>query len=359
MDKEVQTLQKLTAPLLEWYDTYRRDLPWRQEVSAYGTWISEIMLQQTRVRAVIPYFQRFMAAFPTVKALAAADTEQLLKLWEGLGYYSRARNLQKAARIVAERYGGRMPDTYDELIALPGIGDYTAGAILSISYGQRVPAVDGNVLRIAARITGSRMDVLDGGNRKVFRRWVEQAMPAERTGEYNQALMDLGATVCLSGGEPLCPSCPAGEICQARRQGCQRQLPVRKKKKDKRVEHLTVFVLLRGGAVALRQRPERGLLAQLWEYPHVPGTLDETAAARQMEQWSMTPHRWIKQLTARHEFTHIRWEMTGYVIEAEGSGAPDWLWADGQTRRRYAVPSAFDKFTREVEPVLIGDKHDL
>ena len=359
MDREVWILQKLTSPLLAWYDAHRRDLPWRREGNAYGTWVSEIMLQQTRVSTVIPYYQRFMASFPTVEALAAADTQQLLKLWEGLGYYSRARNLQKAAQMVAERYGGRMPDRYDDLIALPGIGDYTAGAILSIAYGQPVPAVDGNVLRVAARITGSRMDVLDGGNRKVFRRWMEQAMPARRAGEYNQALMDLGAAVCLSGGEPLCSSCPAGAICRARQQGSQRELPVRAKKKEKRIEHLTVFVLLRGGAVALRQRPDSGLLAQLWEYPHVPGTLDEPAAARQMAQWGVTPHRWIKQLTASHAFTHIRWEMTGYVIEAEGSGEADWLWADAQMRRRYAVPSAFEKFTREVGSMPAGETYDL
>ena len=349
MDREVQILKKLSAPLLRWYDENRRILPWRQEVSAYGTWISEIMLQQTRVAAVIPYYTRFMDAFPTAEALAAAETERLFKLWEGLGYYSRARNLQKAARIVTEQYGGRLPDTYEALLALPGIGDYTAGAILSIAYGQRVPAVDGNVLRVAARITGSHMDVLDGKNKKIFRRWMEQSMPKERPGEYNQALMDLGATVCLSGGEPLCAACPAGEFCRARQQECQRQLPVREKKKDKRVEQLTVFVLLRGGAAALRRRPESGLLAQLWEYPHVPGALDETAAARQLGDWGMTPHRWIKRLTARHEFTHIRWEMTGYVIEASGAGAPDWIWADAAARRQYAVPSAFEKFTREID----------
>ena len=351
MDREVQILKKLAAPLLAWYDDNRRVLPWRQEVSAYGTWVSEIMLQQTRVAAVIPYFRRFMETFPTVEALAAADTEQLYKLWEGLGYYSRARNLQRAARIVAEEYGGRMPDTYEALMSLPGIGDYTAGAVLSIACGQRVPAVDGNVLRVAARITGSRMDVLDGGNRKLFRRWMAQAMPEERPGEYNQALMDLGAAVCLSGGEPLCAACPAGDFCQARRQGCQRQLPVRLAKKEKRVERLTVFVLLSHGAVALRQRPESGLLAQLWEYPHVPGTLDEAAAARQLREWDITPHRWVKQLAARHVFTHIRWEMTGYVIEAEGAGAPDWIWADEAARRRYAIPSAFEKFTREIEDI--------
>ena len=183
---EEQILKQLAQPLLAWYDIHRRILPWREEVSPYRTWVSEIMLQQTRVAAVLPYFQRFMEAFPTVEALAQADTERLMKLWEGLGYYSRARNLQKAARILTEQYGGRFPETYRELTALPGIGDYTAGAILSIAFGQAVPAVDGNVLRLAARITGSRLDVLDAKNRKIFRSWMAAAMSQERPGAYNQ-----------------------------------------------------------------------------------------------------------------------------------------------------------------------------
>ena len=203
MAQETGILTRLSAPLLRWYDENRRVLPWREEVSAYRTWVSEIMLQQTRVAAVLPYFERFMAAFPDVAALAAADPDRLMKLWEGLGYYSRARNLQKAAKIVTEQYGGQFPRTYDGLCALPGIGDYTAGAILSIAFGQAVPAVDGNVLRVAARITGSGLDILDAKNRRTFRAWMAAAMSRERPGEYNQALMDLGATVCTPGGEPL------------------------------------------------------------------------------------------------------------------------------------------------------------
>ena len=247
---EEQILKQLAQPLLAWYDIHRRILPWREEVSPYRTWVSEIMLQQTRVAAVLPYFQRFMEAFPTVEALAQADTERLMKLWEGLGYYSRARNLQKAARILTEQYGGRFPETYRELTALPGIGDYTAGAILSIAFGQAVPAVDGNVLRLAARITGSRLDVLDAKNRKIFRSWMAAAMSQERPGAYNQALMDLGATVCLPSGAPLCGDCPAGDFCIARQEGCQARLPVRSPKREKRTEHLTVFLLRRGTAAA-------------------------------------------------------------------------------------------------------------
>jgi len=347
MDQQAEQLKKLAAPLLAWYDDNRRILPWREEVSAYRTWVSEIMLQQTRVAAVLPYFDRFMAAFPTVESLAAADTERLMKLWEGLGYYSRARNLQKAAQIVTEQYGGTFPDIYEKLTALPGIGDYTAGAILSIAFGQRIPAVDGNVLRLAARITGCDADVLDAGNRKMFRGWMAEAMPADRPGAYNQALMDLGAMVCQPGGEPLCDRCPAATFCRARQGGRQRELPVRIRKKEKRVEQLTVFLLRRGGQTALRQRPDTGLLAGLWEYPNVPGALDETAAARQLADWGFTPHRWVKKLEAKHEFTHIRWEMTDYVLEVDGDGPAGWVWADEAERKRKAVPSAFERLTRE------------
>lgn len=269
MAQETEILTRLSAPLLRWYDENRRVLPWREEVSAYRTWVSEIMLQQTRVAAVLPYFERFMAAFPDVAALAAAEPDRLMKLWEGLGYYSRARNLQKAAKIVTEQYGGQFPRTYDGLCALPGIGDYTAGAILSIAFGQAVPAVDGNVLRVAARITGSGFDILDAKNRRTFRAWMAAAMSRERPGEYNQALMDLGATVCTPGGEPLCDACPARDFCRAHQTGRERQLPVRAPKKARRREEKTVFLLVRECCAALRRRPEEGLLAGLWEYPHV------------------------------------------------------------------------------------------
>ena len=343
-----EKLNELAAPLLKWYDAHRRPLPWREKISPYRTWVSEIMLQQTRVSAVIPYFQRFMEAFPTVQALADADMEELMKLWEGLGYYSRARNLQKAAQVIVSQYGGVFPNTYEALTALPGIGDYTAGAILSIAFSQRVPALDGNVLRLASRITGSRLDVLDGKNRRVFRAAMAEAMPPERCGAYNQALMDLGAMVCLPNGEPLCEECPAKEFCQARKENCQRELPVRQKKKEKRVEQKTVFLLLRGDEVALRQRADAGLLAGLWEYPHVEGHLDEADAAVQLKEWGIVPHRWLKKISFKHEFTHIRWEMLGYVLQVQGDGSAHWIWADSKLRRQRAVPSAFEKLTREI-----------
>ena len=215
--------------------------------------------------------------------------------------------------------------------------------------GQAVPAVDGNVLRLAARITGSRLDVLDAKNRKIFRSWMAAAMSQERPGAYNQALMDLGATVCLPSGAPLCGDCPAGDFCIARQEGCQARLPVRSPKREKRTEHLTVFLLRRGAAAALRQRPDTGLLAGLWEYPHVPGALTEVEAARQLQMWGVNPTKWTKKLSARHIFTHVRWEMTGYVVEVDGLGPGDSLWAEAQQRERLAIPSAFEKFTAELK----------
>ena len=227
MDEMENRLARLPGALLPWYRENRRVLPWREEVSAYRTWVSEIMLQQTRVAAVIPYFQRFMAAYPTVEDLAACDEGELMRLWAGLGYYSRARNLRRAARVIAEEYGGAFPRTYEELMALPGVGDYTAGAILSIAFGEPVPAVDGNVLRVAARVGGCELDILDPRNRRQFRRRMEAVMPRQEPGAFNQALMDLGAGICLPGGAPLCDTCPAADFCAAREQGRQRELPAR------------------------------------------------------------------------------------------------------------------------------------
>ena len=339
-------MENFSRPLVDWYKKEARPLPWREEPTPYRVWVSEIMLQQTRIEAAREYFNRFTRAFPTVEALAAAELDDVLKLWEGLGYYSRARNLHKCAKTVCETYGGVFPPDAAALRALPGIGDYTAGAILSIAFGEPVPAVDGNVLRVAARVGGCRLDILDQKNRRQFRRWMEAAMPREAPGAFNQALMDLGAGVCLPNSAPLCDSCPAAAFCAAREQGCQRELPVRAPKKEKRREEKTVFLLLGPEGVALRQRPDTGLLAGLWEYPHVPGRLTEEQAAQQLRTWGLTAHRWLRQMEARHLFTHIRWDMTGYLVQVEGRGPEDWLWADGAIRARLAVPSAFEKFTR-------------
>ena len=344
------TLPDIAPPLLRWYEQNKRTLPFRTVSTPYRVWVSEIMLQQTRVSAALPYFERFMAELPTVADLAACDPERLHKLWEGLGYYSRVRNLQKAAQIVMEQHGGALPADYDALLKLPGVGAYTAGAIASISFGLPVPAVDGNVLRVAARLTGDGGNVLEPKVRAAYRQAMADIMPYDRPGDFNQALMDLGAAVCLPGGKPLCGQCPAAGFCTARQQGTQRLLPVREKKKEKREVHLTVFVMEReDGAAALRQRPDTGLLAGLWEYPHAEGTLDEAAAAAQLAAWGVTALQWRRTLHAKHAFTHLRWQMTGYLLTVAGAGQPDWLWAGAAARRQRAIPSAFQAFTAALE----------
>ena len=342
-----EKLLALKEPLLRWYDENRRILPWREEVSPYRTWVSEIMLQQTRVVAVLPYFDRFMTAFPTVEALAEAEEEKLMKLWEGLGYYSRARNLQKTAKIVVEEYGGEFPRSYEELTALPGIGDYTAGAILSIACAVPTPAVDGNVLRIAARLAADESDVTEAETKKRCRAAIEQTMSRERPGAYVQALMDLGATVCLPNGEPRCGECPAKDFCGARAEGKTAVIPVRAKKKARRVEEMTVLLLRREGKIALRKRPDEGLLAGLWEFPHFPGKGDEAKTAEVLAEWGLTVHEWKKSLTAKHIFTHVEWQMQGYALEVTGRGQEDFVWMDREELLAHAVPSAFEKFKKE------------
>ena len=242
----------MTALLLAWYDLNGRTLPWRSVVTPYRTWVSEIMLQQTRVSAVIPYFERFMAELPDVAALADVPEERLLKLWEGLGYYSRARNLQRAAKIVVSDFDGALPQSYHALLSLPGIGEYTAAAIASINFSEPVAAVDGNLLRVAARVSGCGEDIMDAKVRRLFRQRLDAAIDANRPGAYNQAMMDLGATVCLPNGAPKCEICPARTMCEAYKNGLTEVLPVRAKKKSRRVEERTVLLLFQGRKVALR-----------------------------------------------------------------------------------------------------------
>lgn len=349
MEQSLSQLQKLPSALLKWYAENRRVLPWREQVSPYRTWVSEIMLQQTRVTAALPYFERFMAAFPTVEDLAAAPEEQLMRLWQGLGYYSRARNLQKAARMIVERYGGEFPRTYDEIMALPGIGDYTAGAILSIAFSQPVPAVDGNVLRILSRLTASGDNVLDTKVRHRMRAQLSEVMPPDDPGGFNQALMDLGATVCMPNGIPRCGDCPCRAFCAAHRQGRETDYPVREKKTARTRQTLTAFLLLRSGRAALRKRPDTGLLASLWEFPHTPGQLDEQQAAAWLAENHCIPHRWIKSVHWKHLFTHIEWDITGYIVEITGDGDPNWVWCDAQMRAARAIPSAFAPLRKEME----------
>ena len=348
MNENWDNLNELTVPLLLWYDTHRRTLPWRETVTPYRTWVSEIMLQQTRVSAVTPYFERFMAELPTVAALANIPEERLFKLWEGLGYYSRARNLQKAAKLICTQYGGELPCTAAELTALPGIGTYTAAAIASINFGEAVAAVDGNLLRVAARVSGCGDDVMDARVRREFRRRLDAAIDRKRPGAYNQAMMDLGAMVCLPNGAPLCESCCARSFCEAYRRGLTEILPVRGAKKARRVEERTVLLIKRGDTIAVRTRPDAGLLAKLTEFPNVLGSLDEAGAAITLAQWGISAKRIEPIGTAKHIFTHIEWQMKGYFAEAEGENDA-FRWVTREELNALAIPTAFKKFTAEAK----------
>ena len=354
-DNELTTekiLQSLSAPLLAWYRENARDLPWRRTADPYRIWVSEIMLQQTRVAAVLGYYARFLEAFPSVEALAAAPEEQLMKLWEGLGYYSRARNLQKAAKLVAER--GTFPDTFQGLLALPGVGEYTAGAIASAAFGRREAAVDGNVLRIFTRLTDCHDDIADPRVKRAVRDALQAVMPetAEEIRLFNQATMELGATVCVPNGAPKCGACPVSHLCLGLARGTAEALPVKRVKKERRSEEKTVFLLLRQGRVALRKRPGAGLLAGLWEFPNVKGTLDEHAAGQAVAAWGLAPSMWRSRLTAKHIFTHVEWHMTGYALEAAGDGPPDWTWVDSAGLTAHAVPSAFARYYAQAMELL-------
>lgn len=337
----MDSLAAIVGPLLEWYGRNARSLPWREEPAPYRVWVSEIMLQQTRVEAVKPYFARFLTELPDVPALASAPEQQLMKLWEGLGYYSRARNLQKAARVMVEQYGGTLPADYDALLKLPGIGPYTAGAVASIAYGIPVPAVDGNVLRVVIRLTAGWEDIADPAVKRAVERRMAAILPKDRPGDFNQAMMELGATVCAPGGEPKCLVCPLNALCEGYRQGIARELPVKAKKKARRIEERTVFLLVCDGELAIRKRADSGLLAGLWELPSVEGKLNPEGAAETLQEWGAQPVSIREMPAAKHIFSHVEWHMTGYWVDL--TERPEgFTWAGREMlQQEYALPSAF------------------
>ncbi len=336
-------LQKIPEPLLRWYDAGARTLPWRENPAPYRVWVSEIMLQQTRVEAVKPYYERFLTALPTVKALAEAPEDLLLKLWEGLGYYNRVRNLQKGAREVMEKFGGEIPASFEDLRSLPGIGDYTAGAIASIAFGIRRPAVDGNVLRVVSRLLCSHEDISDTKVKREIEAAITEILP-ERVGDFNQSLMELGAMVCLPGGAPKCLCCPLRELCLGYAAGEAIHLPIKSPKKPVRVEKRTLFLLFCGEKAALQKRPERGLLAGMWEPPAAPGTLLEGEARQYLENLGIHAAIITSLPPSRHIFSHVRWEMTAWRVETENETGP-FVWIPRQDlREKYALPSAFKAY---------------
>ena len=342
-------MRDLPRLILPWYRANRRALPFREGRDPYRIWVSEIMLQQTRIEAVIPYYYRFVKELPTVNALAACPEEKLLKLWEGLGYYSRARNLKKAAGIMVERHGGKVPGDYEALLSLPGIGAYTAGAIASIAFGLPEPAVDGNVLRVIARITGDERDVLDPKTRKDVTEKLKAVYPAGTdAGDLTEGLMELGEVLCLPGGAPKCGDCPARESCRACRDGSWDRIPYRAPAKEKRVCPKTVFLLRCGGKYAVRQRTESGLLHGLFEFPGIDGHLTKKEALAFLEKQGLTVLSFSPGKKAKHVFTHLIWDMTSYRAEAE-TEAPGFLWkTPEELRNEIALPTAFKAFWKEI-----------
>ena len=338
-----QQLEQLPIPLLEWYNEHKRDLPWRKSPTPYHVWVSEIMLQQTRVQAVLGYYERFLNACPTVLDLAQLPEEQLLKLWQGLGYYNRARSLQKAAKIIVNEHGGRFPADYDAIRALPGIGDYTAGAISSIAFGIPAPAVDGNVLRVVARITGDDTDITSTAMKHKVAEELKKIIPLKTPGDFNQALMELGATVCLPNGAPQCAKCPAASFCVAHQTDHTAQLPVKKAAKARRVEQRDVFLCIYNNKVAIHRRPPRGLLAGLWEFPNelapAPCPLEGTLRRKGV---------------GKHIFSHVEWHMTVHLLRADSDDLPEgWVWADRKELETvYAIPNAFDCCRAVIEDIL-------
>ena len=342
-----EILKQLPSALLPWYDGAKRDLPWRQDRDPYHIWISEIMLQQTRVEAVKGYYVRFLQALPGVADLANADDDQLHKLWEGLGYYSRVRNLKKAAVQIMQLHGGCFPAEYAQVRNLPGIGPYTAGAILSIAFNQKTPAVDGNVLRLVSRLTDDATPIDLPAYKKRVEQLLGEVYP-EEAGDFTQALMELGATLCGPNREPDCKACPCREFCRGYRNGTCRDLPVKLPKKQRRVEEMTVFILFCDGEIALQKRPDQGLLATLWQFPNVPGKLDAPEAISKMEEIGLKPKRIIAQVEREHIFTHIKWEMRGIYLEVDEK-LPDYTWLTPQRiREDAALPTAFRQFFQEV-----------
>ncbi len=337
--------QELPKRLLPWYEQNRRALPWRENTEPYRVWLSEIMLQQTRVEAVKGYYARFLQALPAIEALALSSEEQCHKLWEGLGYYSRVRNLQKAAKTIMEEYGGKFPTTYDEIRALPGIGDYTAGAICSICFNLPTPAVDGNVVRVLTRLTADNRPKTDPALRKELTENLQKVYPAGKCGLFTQALMELGATVCLPNGAPHCENCPLGELCLARQAGQQEKYPIPSEKKPRRQEDMTLLICHVGEEVALQKRPDKGLLAGLWEYPHVAGFRTVEEAISLAESWGLKPLSPVKIVEKTHIFTHVRWNMRGVYLECS-TKPTNFTWADPQAlEETYALPTAFRQFS--------------
>lgn len=341
--EEMELLKEIRQPIVEWYQQNKRELPWRKEKNPYHIWISEIMLQQTRIEAVKQYYEQFLKQIPNIQALSEIEEEKLLKLWEGLGYYNRARNLKKAAQIVQEKYHGQMPKRYQELVELPGIGEYTAGAISSIAYDECVPAVDGNVLRVISRVVGSKEDVLESKTKKKFTEKIKEIMP-KQAGNFNEGLMELGELVCIPNGEPLCEKCPLQKICIAKNENLTNIIPVRNPKIKRKKEEVTVFLLEKEGKFAIRKRRKTGLLANMYEFPNITRKIGKKEIEKVLEDWKLVGKDVKRIGTHHHIFSHIEWNMIGYRVQVKVEN-DEFIWKKKEEiLEKYAIPGAFVPF---------------
>lgn len=348
------TIQHFSMPLLEWYDQNKREMIWRDHYDPYYVWLSEIMLQQTRIEAAKEYFVRFTSELPDIVKLAQVSEERLMKLWEGLGYYNRARNLKKAAEIVVRDYGGKLPADFDALLSLPGIGPYTAGAVASIAFGIKAPAVDGNVLRVVMRYLACEDDISKMSVRKRVEQMILDVMP-ERPGDFNQAVMELGEVICIPNGAPLCAQCPVRDTCRALAGGCPEKYPKRAEKKPRRKERRTVVVMEYRNGIAIRKRPEKGLLAGLYEFPSVDGWVSQKEIGERVRQWGIEDANVSFMGEAAHIFSHVEWHMKGFRVEiADGSGVQgvpeDVIFVTReQLERKYMIPVAFHTYLKQIQ----------
>ena len=358
----LSVLDKISKPLLAWYDKQHRILPWREEPTGYRVWVSEIMLQQTRVEAVKPYYERFLNFLPDISSLASANEDVLLKLWEGLGYYNRVRNMQKAAKLIMEEYEGKMPEEYEQLLTLPGIGSYTAGAISSIAYGRKAPAVDGNVLRVVSRLRMDDADILSDRVKKGVEQDLLEIMPEKCAGDFNQAMMELGAVVCVPNGMAKCGECPLNEICQAHKEERVPDFPVKAKKKPRTVEKKTVLIIKDESRAAIHKRPNKGLLAGLYEFPSLEGHKTKEQVIGALKEWGLHPI-FIQPLEAsKHIFSHKEWHMKGYAVRVdelmpvEGKEQGLLFVEPDETEEKYPIPSAFAAYTKYLNIKLGNEK---
>lgn len=343
----MENVSQLSNVLLPWFYENRRDLPWRKDKEPYHIWLSEIMLQQTRVEAVKGYYKRFLNAVPDIASLSNVDDELLHKLWEGLGYYSRVRNLKKAAIVIMQEHGGEFPQSYDAVRKLPGIGDYTAGAICSIAYDQKTPAVDGNVLRVFSRLTDDPTPIDTPAMKKKAADALRNVYP-ERAGDFTQALMELGATLCGPNRKPDCENCPCKAFCRGYANHTAEALPVKQPKKERKQVNMTVFILCCDGQYAIEKRADRGLLAELWQFPNTEGFLDVKEAVAYLKTKDISVKDVLRQVERKHIFTHIQWNMRGYYLEvSRKSDAYSWFTAE-KIESEAALPTAFRQFWDEV-----------